>query len=112
MIVIKTHDFQDVARHVEKQSDVPQYENSMSDIELTEIAGGHLRLKDGARYVTILGEAFLRGYGSPDFVLYQNSIEKWDAPDDQQDVTSVEKARLIQFLKEDFSRRKMLLEIE
>lgn len=89
-----------------------QCKNFMSAIELTEIARGYLRLKDGARYVTIRGEALLRGYGSPDFVLYQNSIEKWDAPDDQQDVTPAEKAGLIQFLKEDFCRRKMLLEIE
>jgi len=45
-------------------------------------------------------------------VLYQNSIEKWDAPNHQEDVTSAEKEQLIQFLKEEFSRRKMFLEIE
>jgi len=50
------------------------------------------------------------GYGSPDFVLYQNSIEKWDAPNDQEDVTPDEKEQLIQFLKEEFSGRKMFLE--
>jgi hypothetical protein len=68
-------------------------------------------MKNGAKYVTVYGEALLRGYGSPDFLLYQNSIEKWDAPNDQEDVTPVEKAQLIQFLKEEFSRRKMFLEI-
>lgn len=84
----------------------------MTDMELTEIARGHLRMKDGAKSVTVYGEALLRGYGSPDFVLYQNSIEKWDAPNDQEDVTPAEKEKLIQFLKEEFSRRKMFLEIE
>lgn len=83
----------------------------MSNIKLTEIAHGHLRVRDGAKSVTVYGEALLRGYGSPDFVLYQNSIEKWDAPNDQKDVTSAEKERLIQFLNEGFSRRKMFLEI-
>lgn len=84
----------------------------MSNMELTEIARGHLRVKDGAKSATIYGEALLRGYGSPDFVLYQNSIKKWDAPDDQEDMTPTEKEQLIQFLKEEFSRRKMFLEIE
>jgi hypothetical protein len=84
----------------------------MSDMELTEIARGHLRVNDGAKSVTVYGEALLRGHGSPDFVLYQNSIEKWDAPNDHEDVTPAEKEQLIQFLKEEFSRRKMFLEIE
>ena len=67
---------------------------------------------DGTKSVTIYGEAFLRGYGSPDFVLYQNSIENWDAPNDQEKLTSAEKEDLIQFLKSEFRRRKMVLEIE
>ena len=84
----------------------------MSDMQLTEITRGHLRIIDGARSVTVYGEALLREHGSPDFVLYQNSIEKWDAPNDQEDVTPAEKEQLIRFLKEEYSRRKMFLEIE
>jgi len=84
----------------------------MSDMQLTEITRGHLRIIDGARSVTVYGEALLREHGSPDFVLYQNSIEKWDAPNDKVDLTSTEKKQLIQFLKEEFSRRKIFLEIE
>jgi len=45
-------------------------------------------------------------------VLYQNSVEKWDAPNDQEDVIPAEKERLIQFIKAEFSRRKIFLEIE
>lgn len=82
------------------------------NMELSEIARGHLRVRDGARSVTICGEAFVRGYGSPDFVLYQNSIEKWDAPHDQEIVTTAEKERLIQFLNVEFPKRKMSLAIE
>lgn len=81
-------------------------------MKLTEIARGHLRVKDGAKSVIVYGEALLRGYGSPDFVLYQNSIEKWDAPNGQEYVTPAEKEQLIQFLKEEFSRRRMFLETE
>jgi hypothetical protein len=81
-------------------------------VELVEITHGHLRVKIGGKSITIYGEAFLRGYGSPDFVLYQNSIEKWDAPDDKENLTLIEKKQLVQFLKEEFSRRKMCVEIE
>ena len=81
-------------------------------MKLLEIARGHLRVQNGSRSVTIYGEAFLRGYGSPDFVLYQNSIEKWDVPYGQEVVTPAEKQQLIQFLIEEFPRKKMSLEIQ
>lgn len=81
-------------------------------MDLTEIARGHLRVSDGPKSVTVYGEALLRGYGSPDFVLYLNSIEKWDIPNDQEELTPAEKEKLLQFLKEEFARRKMFLEIE
>jgi len=81
-------------------------------VELVEITHGHLRVKIGGKSITIYGEGFLREYGSPDFVLYQNSIENWDAPDDKGNLTLIEKKQLFQFLKEEFSRRKMCLEIE
>jgi len=84
----------------------------MSNMQLIEITRGHLKVQAGAKGVTIYGEAFLRGYGSPDFLLFKNSIEKWDVPNDQEGVTPAEKEQLIQFLKEEFSRRKMFLEIE
>jgi len=81
-------------------------------VELVEITRGHLWVKVGRKSITIYGEAFLKGYGSADFVLYQNTIEKWNAPDDKENLTIIEKEQLIQFLKGEFSRRKMLLEIE
>ena len=84
----------------------------MSDMELLEIARGHIRVKDGPRSVTAYGEAFLRGHGSPDFVLYQNSIEKWDPPNQNDGLTHAEKDQVIQFIKDEFSRRKISLEIE
>ena len=84
----------------------------MNDMELSEIARGHLRVKNGAKCLTIYGEALLRGYGSPDFVLYENSIENWDAPNDEEAITPAEKGQLIQFLTQEFHRRKMILEIE
>jgi len=81
-------------------------------MEFIDITRGHLRVKVKGKSITIYGEAFLREYRSPDFVLYQNGIEKSDAPNGEENVTLIEKEQLIQFLKEEFSRRKMLLEVE
>jgi len=81
-------------------------------MELIEVSRGHLKVKNGAKCITVFGEALLRGYESPDVVLYKNSIEKWDSPNDQECVTPAEKAQLIQYLKDEFYRRKMFLEIE
>jgi hypothetical protein len=41
-----------------------------------------------------------------------NSIEKWDAPYDQEDVTPAEEEQHTPLLKAEFSRREMFLEIE
>jgi hypothetical protein len=42
------------------------------------ISRSALRLKVANRLVTVGGEAYLPGHGSPDFVVYTNTIEKWD----------------------------------
>jgi len=81
-------------------------------MELIEIGRSHLRVDDGSRSNTIYGEALLRGYGSPDFVLYENGIEKWDPPNEQKDVTSRDKEQLLRFVQEEFIKRKMVLEID
>lgn len=81
-------------------------------MEVIEISRGHVRVQNGAKSVTMYGEALFGGEGSADFVLYQDTIKKWDAPNGHEDVTPAEKDQLIQFLKEEFPRRKMLLEIE
>jgi len=80
-------------------------------MELKEITRGNLRVTDGARTITICGEAYLRGFRSSDFVLYQNSIEKWDAQDHQKDATSTEKERLLQFLKMNSPEEECLLKL-
>jgi hypothetical protein len=80
-------------------------------MELVEIARGHVRVKDQDRSFTIYGEAFLRGHGSPDFLLYENSITRWDPPHEHEAVSTTKKVSLLQFLQDEFSRRNMTLEI-
>lgn len=67
----------------------------------------------GTRKITIYGEALLRGFGSPDFVLYSDSIAKWEAVGHHRDdVTFAEKQQLIRFLNEEFATGQMSLEIK
>lgn len=81
-------------------------------MEVIEVARGHLQLRVGARRLTIRGEALRRGHGSPDFVLYQNSIGKWDAPNDNEEISSDQKEQILRHLRDEFLRRSMVLEIE
>jgi hypothetical protein len=41
-----------------------RFKRMVSDMELTEIARGHLRVKNGAKSVTVYGEALLRFSGA------------------------------------------------
>ena len=48
--------------------------------KIVEMTRGHLILEMDGKTVKIEGEAYLRGFGSPDFVLYRNSIKHWNPP--------------------------------
>lgn len=46
-------------------------------MKLVEIARGHVVLEAYCKSIKIYDEALLRGHGSPDFVVYSNSIGRW-----------------------------------
>ena len=75
-------------------------------MELLEISRGHLKVKNGDHVATIYGEAFLRGYGSPDFLVYANTIEKWDAPYEKEEITQTKKMRFCGFFKKSLQEEK------
>lgn len=78
---------------------------------ITELHRGHVRLQVGDKSITIEGEAYLKGHGSPDFVAYRSTIKKWDLPDGHP-LSSEEIARVEDLLKREFAKKAMLLEIE
>jgi Immunity protein 74 len=80
-------------------------------MELKEMARGHLKVVHQGMEATIYGEAFLRVPGSVDFVLYENSIKNWNNSE-ATPISLVQKNEILDFLKEEFSRRKLSLEIE
>ena len=79
---------------------------------ITEITRGHIRLKVGDKSATLYGEALLPGYGSPDFVIYSNSMESWDPPNHDELISQSEKAELLSVVESELSERGYKVEIE
>lgn len=81
-------------------------------MKLVDIARGHITIEYGRKTVTIYGEALLRGHGSPDFVVYADSIKWWDAPDDHEQIGDEVKNIILVFLRLTFLEKGMTLEID
>jgi hypothetical protein len=79
---------------------------------ITEITRSHIRVQVGDKALTIEGEGFARGYGSPDFVIYRNSIQRWDPPFDDMLIDEQTKDKMLCELKEEMSVKGMTIEIE
>jgi hypothetical protein len=78
---------------------------------ILEVTRGHIKLKYKDRIITILGEALLPGYGSPDFVVYSNSITHWD-DDSNIPIDRDQKEKILDLLKKDANERNLSIEIE
>lgn len=81
-------------------------------MKIVEIARGHIFLEAYGKSIKIYGEALLRGHGSPDFVVYSNTIERWDFPDDHEKFDESVKNQIIAFLQAEFLNRNMTIGIE
>lgn len=81
-------------------------------MKLVEIARGHIVLEVDGKSIKIYGEALLRGYGSPDFVVYSNSIDRWDFPDDHGKIPDPVKNKILEFLQAEFLKQNMTIAIE
>jgi Immunity protein 74 len=62
--------------------------------------------------VTVEGEGYARGYGSPDFVIYKNSIQRWDPPFDEVPIDECTKDRIIADLATEMAAKGMTIEVE
>ena len=79
---------------------------------IIEITRSYIRMQVGDRTVTIEGEAYIPGHGSPDFVVYENSIRKWDPPNEKIEIDEISKKKILNLLKNEMKRKKMSLEVE
>jgi hypothetical protein len=79
---------------------------------IIDMQRGMVRVKLGDKTVTIEGEAYLRGLGSPDFVAYSNSIEHWDPPSQNLKISDAERLQILEVLKTCMAEKNLSLEIE
>jgi len=79
---------------------------------IIEITRSYIRIRIGDRTVTLEGEAYMRGHGSPDFVVYENAIHHWDPPNDNIGIDENTKKEILEILKKEMAERNMTLEVE
>ncbi len=68
-----------------------------------------LQIVVAGRPVTVEGEAYLPGHGSPDFVAYENTIERWD---DGQVISDEQRQEILRQIAEEAERQGLKIEIE
>lgn len=68
-----------------------------------------LHLEVGGRAVTLQGEALLPGKGNPEFIVYANTLERWD---DGQMVTPLERRRILRAIEDEAALAGRRIEIE
>jgi hypothetical protein len=80
---------------------------------ILEISRSRVRAEIGGKTVTIEGEGYLKGYGSPDFVMYKNSLQRWDPPDDGETIDEAMRQTILNGVKAEMESEKgMTVEIE
>lgn len=79
---------------------------------ITEMTRGHIRLKLGDKTVTIQGEMYLPGYGSPDFVAYGNTIQRWDPHFESETIDDRTKGEILAALKNETAKKGLTIEVE
>jgi len=68
-----------------------------------------LQLEVDGRGVTIAGEAYLPGHGSPDFLVYADTIRSWD---DGTPVSADERFKIIRTVTQEAEREGLNVVIE
>lgn len=80
---------------------------------IVEMARGHIRYRHAnGRTVTIEVEALLPGHGGPDFVIFANSIRRWEPPDHHRELAPAEREEILAGLKEDLTVKGIAFDVE
>ena len=74
-----------------------------------ELTRSTLRIEVDGRPVTLQGEALLPGYGSPDFVIFQQMTERWE---DGGTITPQDWEAILRRVTEEAKERGLQVEVE
>lgn len=75
-----------------------------------DISRGHIKVKVGEKIATLEGEMFFPGNDKMGFVLYRDSIKRWDNQD--QTISPTEVEAIINEIQLDFAKGGHILELE
>lgn len=67
-------------------------------MEIIRTTPSYIRVKLGERVAKLVGGSFMRGYGSPDFVIDTRALTFWESPYGLMPVTDAERASIIPFV--------------
>jgi len=79
---------------------------------IISMARGNIELEFEGKLIVIECEAYLPGYGSPDFVIYSNSIQNWEPPHESEQITDEERKRILEALQLELKQKDVSFEIE
>lgn len=79
---------------------------------ILNVSRGHIKVKIADRIATVEGEMFFPGKDKLGFVVYADSINFWDPPDEAIQVSIAEKQLILDDIKADFAKGGHTLEIE
>jgi hypothetical protein len=79
---------------------------------IKRLTRGSVLFEFEGKSVTLQGEGLLRGYGSPDWVIYENSLLRWEAPHQEEALDDDTRRRLLSALIDAFRERGMNAVIE
>ncbi|MDP9033560.1 MAG: Imm74 family immunity protein [Myxococcota bacterium] len=79
---------------------------------IKNITRGYVDIEIDGKLARIGGEAYHRGYGSPDFVLYANSLERWEPPHNTVRLDDAARDAILNRAAKEMRERGMTVEIE
>ena len=81
-------------------------------MEITRTMPSSITLEKDGFTTKMLGEFFARGYGSPDFVIQVDSIEKWTGGNCQMPIDESERREIVEFVLTELRHRGWIIEAE
>jgi hypothetical protein len=81
-------------------------------VTIQKVTRNKIIMTYGDRNISISGEAYVRGHGSPDFVAISSSLKAWDAPHAQDPLDDATRLNILAGLKQRMAERQMTIECE
>ncbi len=72
----------------------------------------NIKFEFDGKIINIECEAYLPGYGSPDFVIYSNSIRNWESPDENEEINDDQRKQILEALQFELAQKNISSEIE